>query len=111
MVMEPAGRRAFVACSPDNYVAVIDLQTLTMTGKIDAGGEPDGMAWATTPITCTRSTAAADVIRSVSVSPHLASHDLEKPMSLFSSKESAKSEAISVVAQIRAKSGHEDDGP
>ena len=46
MVMEPGGHRAFVACSPDNYVAVIDLQTLTITGKIDAGGEPDGMAWA-----------------------------------------------------------------
>ncbi len=46
IVMEPEGRRAFVACSPDNYVAVIDLQTLAMTGKIDAGGEPDGMAWA-----------------------------------------------------------------
>jgi hypothetical protein len=27
-------------------VAVIDLKTLTMVGKIDAGGNPDGMAWA-----------------------------------------------------------------
>ena len=46
MVMEPGGARAFVACSPDDYVAVIDLKTRTMVGKIDAGGEPDGMAWA-----------------------------------------------------------------
>ena len=46
IVMEPSGRRVFVACSPDNDVAVIDLQTLTMTGKIDAGDEPDGMTWA-----------------------------------------------------------------
>jgi YVTN family beta-propeller protein len=45
--MEPSGARAFVACTPDDYVAVIDLKTLTVVGKIDAGAEPDGMAWAT----------------------------------------------------------------
>jgi len=44
--MDPNGKRAFVACTPDGYVAVIDLATLTMNGKIDAGPEPDGMAWA-----------------------------------------------------------------
>jgi YVTN family beta-propeller protein len=46
ILIEPHRARAFVACTPDNYVAIIDLKTLTMTGKIDAGGEPDGMAWA-----------------------------------------------------------------
>jgi YVTN family beta-propeller protein len=46
ILMEPDGKRAFVACTPDNYVAVIDLGTLTMTGKVDAGGNPDGLAWA-----------------------------------------------------------------
>lgn len=46
ILMEPGGKRAFVACTPDSYVAVIDLQTLTMVGKIDAGGNPDGLAWA-----------------------------------------------------------------
>ena len=46
IVMQPDGTRAFVACSPDNYVAVIDLNSLGVTGRIDAGGEPDGMAWA-----------------------------------------------------------------
>ena len=46
IVMQPDGARAFVACSPDDYVAVIDLKTMDVTGKIDAGGEPDGMAWA-----------------------------------------------------------------
>lgn len=46
ILMEPSGKRAFVACTPDDYVAVIDLQTLTMVGKIDAGGNPDGLAWA-----------------------------------------------------------------
>lgn len=46
ILMEPGGKRAFVACTPDSYVAVIDLETLTMVGKIDAGGNPDGLAWA-----------------------------------------------------------------
>jgi YVTN family beta-propeller protein len=46
IVMQPDGTRAFVACSPDNYVAVIDLQSLAVAGHIQAGGEPDGMAWA-----------------------------------------------------------------
>jgi YVTN family beta-propeller protein len=45
IVMQPDGARAFVACSPDDYVAVIDLKTMNVVGKIDAGGEPDGMAW------------------------------------------------------------------
>jgi YVTN family beta-propeller protein len=44
--MDPDGSRAFVACTPDNYVAVIDLKTLAATGRIDAGQEPDGLAWA-----------------------------------------------------------------
>lgn len=46
IVMQPDGARAFVACSPDDYVVVIDLKTMDQVGKIDAGGEPDGMAWA-----------------------------------------------------------------
>jgi YVTN family beta-propeller protein len=49
ILMEPGGHRAFVACSPDNYVAVIDLRSLTVAGKVEAGEEPDGLAWATTP--------------------------------------------------------------
>jgi DNA-binding beta-propeller fold protein YncE len=43
--IEPNGKRAFIACPRDHYVAIIDLATLTMTGKIDAGREPDGLAW------------------------------------------------------------------
>jgi hypothetical protein len=34
------------ACSPDDCVAVIDLKSLEMTGKIAAGKQPDGLAWA-----------------------------------------------------------------
>jgi YVTN family beta-propeller protein len=46
ILMQPDGSRSYVACGPDNYVAVIDLKTLEVTGHIDAGGEPDGLAWA-----------------------------------------------------------------
>lgn len=46
ILMQPDGARAFIACSPDNYVVVLDLKTLEITGHIDVGGEPDGLAWA-----------------------------------------------------------------
>ncbi len=49
ILIEPTGRRAFIACSPDNTVAVLDLTTLTVTGHIDVGPDPDGLAWATRP--------------------------------------------------------------
>ena len=45
ILMEPNGRRAFVACGPDNYVAVIDLSKMEVAGHFDVGGNPDGMAW------------------------------------------------------------------
>jgi YVTN family beta-propeller protein len=45
ILMRPDGGRAFVACSPDNYVVVIDLKSLEIIGRIDAGPEPDGLAW------------------------------------------------------------------
>ena len=44
--MQPDGARVFVASTPDNYVTVIDLKSLEITGHIDAGKQPDGMAWA-----------------------------------------------------------------
>ena len=46
ILMDPNGTRAFVACTPDNYVVVIDLKTLEVTSKINVGGGPDGLAWA-----------------------------------------------------------------
>lgn len=49
IVMDPNGERAFVACTPDNYVAVIDLKTLEVTSNIDVGRNPDGLAWAAQP--------------------------------------------------------------
>ena len=44
--MQPDGSRVFIACTPDNYVVVIDLKSLQVTAHIDAGPNPDGMAWA-----------------------------------------------------------------
>ena len=41
ILVDPEGNRAFIACGPDNYVAVLDLKTLEVTGHIDVGGEPD----------------------------------------------------------------------
>lgn len=49
ILMDPEGSRAFISCGPDNYVAVLDLKTLEVTGHIDVGGEPDGLAWAVRP--------------------------------------------------------------
>ncbi len=46
ILMQPDGARAFVACTPDDYVVVIDLKSLELLGKIVAGKQPDGLAWA-----------------------------------------------------------------
>jgi YVTN family beta-propeller protein len=44
--VQPDGARAYVACTPDSYIAIIDLKTLEVGGRIEAGRQPDGMAWA-----------------------------------------------------------------
>ncbi len=49
ILMDPVGERVFVACTPDNYVAVVDLKTFEVTGHLDVGEEPDGLAWAVRP--------------------------------------------------------------
>lgn len=46
ILVQPDGGRAYVACSPDDNVAVIDLRTFAIVGRIHPGGNPDGMAWA-----------------------------------------------------------------
>src|SRR5207248_2541472 len=45
IVIQPDGARAYVACTPDDSVAVIDVRSLTVVGRIGAGGRPDGLAW------------------------------------------------------------------
>jgi DNA-binding beta-propeller fold protein YncE len=49
ILMDPDGTRAFVACSADNYIAIINLKTLEVTGHLEVGGIPDGLAWAVKP--------------------------------------------------------------
>lgn len=49
ILMDPDGTRAFVACTPDNYIAIIDLKTLEPGNHIEVGGNPDGLAWAVQP--------------------------------------------------------------
>ncbi len=44
ILMDPVGGRAFIACTPDNYIAVVDLKTFEVTSHIEVG-EPDGLAW------------------------------------------------------------------
>jgi YVTN family beta-propeller protein len=46
ILMQPDGARAYVACSPDGYVAVIDLKSMSVTAKVKVGSDPDGLAWA-----------------------------------------------------------------
>ena len=46
VLVQPDNQRAFVACSGDAYVAVLDLKSLSISGHIEAGGNPDGLAWA-----------------------------------------------------------------
>jgi len=46
ILMQPDGQRAFVACTPDDYIAVIDLKSLAVAAKITAAKGPDGLAWA-----------------------------------------------------------------
>jgi DNA-binding beta-propeller fold protein YncE len=48
ILVDADGSRAFIGCTGDNYVAVIDLKTLTVTGHIDIRGA-DGLAWAVRP--------------------------------------------------------------
>jgi YVTN family beta-propeller protein len=41
----PDGARAYVASTAENFLAIVDLKTLQVTGKIATSGSPDGMAW------------------------------------------------------------------
>jgi YVTN family beta-propeller protein len=46
ILMHPNGQQAYIACTPDNYVAVIDIKSLEVTAKIPNIKNPDGLAWA-----------------------------------------------------------------
>jgi YVTN family beta-propeller protein len=46
ILIVPDGSRAYVAVSAKNKVAVVDLKTLEVTGEVQVGKGPDGLAWA-----------------------------------------------------------------
>jgi len=46
ILLGPNGSRAYVALSPDSYISIVDLKTLSVIGRIETGKGPDGMAWA-----------------------------------------------------------------
>jgi YVTN family beta-propeller protein len=48
ILMDDDGSRAFIGCTPDNRIVVINLKTMEVSGHIDLGG-PDGLAWAVRP--------------------------------------------------------------
>ncbi|UOE51087.1 YncE family protein [Mucilaginibacter sp. SMC90] len=45
ILIDDDGSRAFIGCTADNYVAVVDLKKLEVSGHIDIRGA-DGLAWA-----------------------------------------------------------------
>lgn len=45
VVMDPQGRRAWVTNNKHNDISIIDLGSMTSTGRIPAGIHPDGMIW------------------------------------------------------------------
>jgi YVTN family beta-propeller protein len=44
ILVDPAGGRAYVACSGENHIAVVDLKSLSVARTIGTGASPDGMA-------------------------------------------------------------------
>jgi YVTN family beta-propeller protein len=47
ILIAPDGKRAFIACSNAGKVQVLDLDSLTITGSVATGNQPDGMAYTT----------------------------------------------------------------
>jgi YVTN family beta-propeller protein len=43
--MQPDGKRVFIACPRDHFVAVVDLKKMKRIATIEAGKEPDGLGW------------------------------------------------------------------
>jgi YVTN family beta-propeller protein len=45
ILIEPSGKRAFIAHQRGGVISVIDLRTWTILDQYEAGESPDGMAW------------------------------------------------------------------
>lgn len=46
ITVSPDGKQAFVTTIQANGIAVINLESLSVTGKVETGKGPDGLAWA-----------------------------------------------------------------
>jgi YVTN family beta-propeller protein len=46
ILIVPDGSRAYIGVAGDNHLAVVDLKTWEISGQIETGRGPDGMAWA-----------------------------------------------------------------
>jgi YVTN family beta-propeller protein len=46
ILVVPDGSRAYLAVNGDNTIAILDLKTWEITGHLETGTGPDGMAWA-----------------------------------------------------------------
>jgi YVTN family beta-propeller protein len=45
-LIQPDGSRVYASVNGDSNIAIVDLKTLEVTGRISSGTDPDGMAWA-----------------------------------------------------------------
>jgi YVTN family beta-propeller protein len=45
ILTDPDSKKAYVACTPDHMIQIVDLDKLEIVGKIELAG-PDGLAWA-----------------------------------------------------------------
>lgn len=48
MLMDAVGNRLFLSCSPNDYIAVVDLAKMEVSGRLQTGGRPDGLEWGVT---------------------------------------------------------------
>jgi YVTN family beta-propeller protein len=46
ILIDPSGRRAFVANTNADVISVLDLEKVALSGRLRAGREPDGLGWA-----------------------------------------------------------------
>jgi YVTN family beta-propeller protein len=45
ILIEPSGKRAFIACTTADVIEVLDLEKPALAGLLRAGREPDGLGW------------------------------------------------------------------
>ena len=46
ILMAPDGALAYVAVNGDNNIAILDVKTMEVVGRMPPGKGPDGLAWA-----------------------------------------------------------------